>query len=1422
MTARFGINARNNKSVSLGDVSTQPRAATITTSDDRNRFSSGGTAVANIFGGTINPGNVSGFLPGKPFLQTNSLIQIAKSLVAVKKTKTYDPDNLSTSTTRIVNGNFEPVEKNGISSFRPEILSIIDFLPTYTGGPVKFEQNKFSFSTSTTTPAGDFIEIQYQASLLRQETLVRMMQNIEKAYQPKNTNIIKNSNLLKNLDIRKILFFPKLSNLNVTTKINKSAIQNLQKNKEQKIKEIQNKINSIRTEYDQTIKELDSTISFFSNALDTIQLLKKSLNIKEIPSNLYNKDFLSLDRFFEKKMQYDLKKFKSFSDTKILLQLLFDFRSILETYSFSLLDLTDEDRINDNNPVKIDRTYTQSKNFTFNISNLRSSNKVVNATEINFFNSFVNSLPENADDRIKILITLLSKEYRVSKALGQENIKRSLEANFNSKAEGNPFDNIIGDIGATIFQKPEGINSLSSLMFVTNINNDFILPFESKYIDSNEEKITYTPGSNYFVDTIIDFNTANPVFNTRPYFDYVLRYNNILTKARGIIEDIFDFDNPTSTLISTKVNDIVLNSIKSNLTTLVDINAFKRSDLNQAIIASVFKLSNKDSQLKNLLFQFIALAGITVNKLYTQTQKKEIFKLLADELVNTSAFSAAGAAGINKKLNDNDIAGYLAIVLDSIAKKIEDRVFLLTNKISFNVAKNINFSDTSGIRRPALRSLTNDGLNTAVSRRALTANSFDVSTTLVSSVNNFTKIKIQKGQINKALINDTLNPSTGTTNFIQEFIKIADSIQSAAVTQGTNAYLLSDGTNRTRFNYLSTSTQLLMIFEIFSNYVGKYVYANFEISNSLIQTSINIDNFGNKNTLYTINELLAMPVVPITKNDITNQIQKANYIDISTKKNLNLDFLQQGKTTTYKSGLDTKFNSITTIANSNSSQRNTSKTAYSANIYNQVNRQVADAFNTSSAFNSLISTNYQEAASVSNLFSNAIENNLNLNLALSFKTQYFVSRVNLFSIRNKISDEEKTIANILHILFIIGSWLKQGTNYANNFFNQTTLLQFLKTNSISSLDILSNPSQVRNSAYILDLIKEKIPDETYSPDTGKIYNNIIISDVVRKEENLTLNSFLIQNDFTLRNKADKKIKLFTIGIPSGFSKKLSDRVDIRNINQKTFKDKQFDVISINVYKRDAKNEDLVFKPQKFLFDLSLYQREKDIVRIQPKKYEFFNNLISRAVVTDYENIKIKNQIGYNDILSNPKYSFLSNLEKRQLIYNHLSSYLLATYINFLTGIRFYEDEFLQNPYKQGNQINSTLLSLVYDYIINVLNIQIPQNLSIEEMLKLPNLNSDAKDVLTLISYGSFAFEPEYIKSCVLQPKLFDRIFTVPVDITKFEIDENLTISTDSGRLAYRSSNIQEKIIKTNNKIYLKENTDGLIFEDYFITIEAGY
>src|SRR5690606_15427647 len=103
-----------------------------------------------------------------------------------------------------------------------------------------------------------------------------------------------------------------------------------------------------------------------------------------------------------------------------------------------LFDIFDTNRINDIDPIKINKINRDSINFRFNLDSIRSPNESVNATTVNFFTNFINSLPTNSDDKIKLLITLLSKELRISKGLTKPEIKRILRDEFQTNNSGNP------------------------------------------------------------------------------------------------------------------------------------------------------------------------------------------------------------------------------------------------------------------------------------------------------------------------------------------------------------------------------------------------------------------------------------------------------------------------------------------------------------------------------------------------------------------------------------------------------------------------------------------------------------------------------------------------------------------------------------------------------------------------------------------------------------------------------------------------------------------------------------------------------------------------------------------------------------------------------------------------------------------------
>ena len=341
----------------------------------------------------------------------------------------YSNDVLNVAEYKIDNDNFQLIDSSGISAFRPEIIALTDFKPVYE------KDNAINI-------IGEYIDFQYQVLNLRRDTLVEMLSAINE-WSPK---------------------------------------------------EIEASIASMTNDFRASLDRTQRTINSYVSYINTIENIKNSINMKSLavskpttsPRNKINVRTQNLQSFFEKNLQYPKPQFDIFSNTKIYLQFISDLRSIVENYSFGLLSLTDPDRVNDFNPIDIDNSYTTKDGFTFSIDTLRSSTTAKNFTQSSYFNQFLNSLPKNTDDRIKLLITTLSKELRVSKNLANKQLQQKLADKFGSApgtgadGTGNPFDNIFGIPGDTIFEAPVGDNSLASLDYI-NFNNSFSkIKFENK------------------------------------------------------------------------------------------------------------------------------------------------------------------------------------------------------------------------------------------------------------------------------------------------------------------------------------------------------------------------------------------------------------------------------------------------------------------------------------------------------------------------------------------------------------------------------------------------------------------------------------------------------------------------------------------------------------------------------------------------------------------------------------------------------------------------------------------------------------------------------------------------------------------------------------------------------------------------------
>jgi hypothetical protein len=156
-------------------------------------------------------------------------------------------------------------------------------------------------------------------------------------------------------------------------------------------------------------------------------------------------------------------------------------------------------------------------------------------------------------------------------------------------------------------------------------------------------------------------------------------------------------------------------------------------------------------------------------------------------------------------------------------------------------------------------------------------------------------------------------------------------------------------------------------------------------------------------------------------------------------------------------------------------------------------------------------------------------------------------------------------------------------------------------------------------------------------------------------------------------------KVLTVGIPLGFTRRLKQKVSINNLKQTTFVDKQSDIVNVVVYKVDLQNSDIVYKPKKFLFELSRFPVRNDRHFLNIPDRPSIETIVSAIPTRDFGQSQTKNtEITYwgsastargrTAAFSDESYAFLSQQERAQIIHNHVISYILEVYVKLLTGI----------------------------------------------------------------------------------------------------------------------------------------------------------
>jgi len=1314
---------------------------------------SGGTYGASI-ARTLAGGRGVGPIAGPALVEIRQFAMRTVGIAA--RIPRVGGDVLDVSETSLRNGQFYPIMDSGVHKFRPEIILNSEFNTIWEPGEVASIDGRLLKKKSST---GDFINFQFQTKQLRQETVAGLIKNIQKT--------------LSNPDI----------------------------------------FQDVKKDYTEQLAKVGQDLGYLENIVSNVAIIKNAFNIKNIPIESYESKsgevitrIRTLRQLFNEKMQYRTDQFDIFSNTKIILQLLFDLENMLSAYSVNLLSLTDADRRNDASPIRLDRTYTTKNGaFSFTINNFSSISTVVNAGGSSFFTTFMASLPPAPNDRIKLLTYLLAKEYSVSRGLGNSsNGPRLQGASFAPGTGGSPFKNIIGIPGDTIFENSIGIrDSLASLVHINpDSPNVKILTFENKFVDSNDQRFTYIPGTSFFTDAILTVD--GQAWNSNALTEYVNRYNTIVRNVRTLVNDVFSFDE-SATATETGVSNVessvidpvdmnkrLLMAIRSSYGALApaesavleDLTNFSsnivqkrllleeqirfinaqietatnetsrsayntqiaavRSRLNglslpalddnlkisldKATIMAIFKfVSSGHDDIKRLLFQFCLLAGLTRNS--PSSNLNDVFSVMAaTEIPTTGELLAAGEGGFaifGRPISTTDGRNLVPLLL-TLANELERVLIAALN--------------------PALQSASRQ---------------YTPEGTL--------KFYIRQDNISNLLYKCALGEGPAAeTNLIYQFVNLVNQFFNSGRIDGVNVHLTTDGSNVTKYNYLSSTTQALFIYETLCQYAAAYGSATFASRDSITEAA------------------------PVVAEAVTVAVEAGG--------------TTVGSTTGRATPLPQPTPTIQTLG--------------LAIDFAQMNNMVQ-------ALGILTTSTSEEEKDA----------------ARRRRNQPFIS---LESNKNKIAAEYETIKEMLSNLKIIGDHLQSSLTQVQGFFNQTALQEFLRTSPVSNLNLLKNYSQLRLASYIYNHIKERTDSPgsfmknfggTQNTESTTEQSDLIVSETTTESEYNSLVSFLsnpnnpslqcLPSDECPADVIKRNNKILAIGIPAGFSRELADRINKGQINAQAFQEKQSDVVVANVYVRNMKFNDLVFKPLQYVFDLSLFATRKDFVDCNAVNGESIGRILSRISLTDLENPFSPQKIDGVKIAADPKYSFLNTQQKSDLIKNHVASYLLGVYIQFITGVKTTEEIFL-DPASPQKTLTTKAKTILDTYVQQTFG-TVPRQSSIKDILVSRNLPEKLKDAYRLLAYGSLVFCENEVRSRALTPKLFDRIFYVPVNTNNAEIDYTATMSTAVGRDTWKKLYTQSHI-KTNppgtsgadTKYYLDAlDVDDFIINDMFVAVETA-
>lgn len=385
----------------------------------------------------------------------------------------------------------------------------------------------------------------------------------------------------------------------------------------------------------------------------------------------------------------------------------------------------------------------------------------------------------------------------------------------------------------------------------------------------------------------------------------------------------------------------------------------------------------------------------------------------------------------------------------------------------------------------------------------------------------------------------------------------------------------------------------------------------------------------------------------------------------------------------------------------------------------------------------------------------------------------------------------------------------------------------------------------------------------YAQIRGNFDDNPTKEDVVQFFEQLSPSPLKLQMLLTMFKDSsflpvgsanETRKRVLTIGVPNGMVDSLNQTKLLSSINNNTTgrtffttqKGIESDIIKVNIYRRDLRFDNLIFKPKSYYFDASLFMNETVWNKLSaelnansvanPNSFTF-DEIVNKATFYNYENgsaffprevksIDAKYLIDPYKGNKTVEY-YGTNLPRNirfEILRNTFQSYLLQYYITLTTGMILDEKTFTSaNEKTDVNSISlgTKFIEEVFTYLRGTGEPLLNNN--IQEALSNPNVSKQAKLLLEFISSVALTIDPGVIYTRLANnPLSFDRVFNIVETADAYEIDIEKTKLTKDGLKLLNSDKFNESLIRFGNSYYLPfTGMDDVSISDYFVDIEAA-